>query len=96
MKIDPKSLIDLQSQAARAIRDASTNSRRESGSVSRPTPSTPQDTVELSIEGRALGRASALTAEKVNLIRQRILSGAYDSMDVIDKVARQILQRGDV
>ena len=96
MKIDPKSLLDVQSQPARAIRDSSRNVRRDGGLVSRPTPAVPQDVVELSAEGRALGRASALTADRVHQIRLRILAGAYDSMDVIDTVARQILQRGDV
>ena len=96
MKIDPNSLVDIQSQAARAVRDTSKSVKRDAGTLSRPTPSAPQDSVELSAEGRALGIASALSADRVHHIRQRILSGAYESLDVIDTVARQILQRGDV
>ncbi|MBI2795766.1 MAG: hypothetical protein HYX65_03570 [Gemmatimonadetes bacterium] len=96
MKIDPSSLSDVQAQAARAVREAVKGPRRDTSSAARPTPSAPQDTVELSAEGRALGRASSLTDARVQQIRQRIMQGAYDSLDVVDTVARQILQRGDV
>ena len=96
MKIVPKSLFDVQSQPARAISDSSRNVRLGGALVSRPTLAIPRNVVELAPEGRALGCASALTADRVHQIRLRILAGAYDSMDVIDTVARQILQRGDV
>ena len=96
MKIDPSTLSDVQAQAARAVRDVVRAPRRDSGAVQRQTPSAPQDTVELSAEGRALGRASSLSDARVLQIRQRIMQGAYDSLDVVDSVARQILQRGDV
>ena len=35
-----------------------------------------------------------LTSERVGEIRQRILEGAYNSLDVVDEVARRMLERG--
>lgn len=64
------------------------------------------DKVQISDAGRALaaretealdakGRAE-LTPERVGEIRQRILEGAYNSMEVVDEVARRMLERGDI
>lgn len=64
------------------------------------------DRVEISDAGRALaaretdsleatGRAE-LSPERVGEIRQRILEGAYNSMHVVDEVARRMLERGDI
>jgi hypothetical protein len=52
--------------------------------------------VEVSEEGRALARNSALTPERINEVRQRILQGAYDQAGVIEAVARRILLSGDL
>lgn len=64
------------------------------------------DQIQISDAGRALAaRASEsvspsgrleLTAERVGEIRQRILEGAYNSLDVVDDVARRMLERGDI
>ena len=64
------------------------------------------DRVEISDAGRTLaareteslsasGR-SELSAERVSEIRQRILEGAYNATDVVDEVARRMLERGDI
>jgi negative regulator of flagellin synthesis FlgM len=64
------------------------------------------DKVEISEAGRALaaretesldakGRAE-LSPERVGEIRQRILEGAYNSVQVVDEVARRMLERGDI
>ena len=64
------------------------------------------DRVEISDAGRALaaretdsldakGRTE-LSAERVSEIRQRILEGAYNSVQVVDEVARRMLERGDI
>ena len=37
-----------------------------------------------------------LAPERIAEIRHRIQSGAYDSLEVVDEVARRILDRGDV
>jgi hypothetical protein len=43
----------------------------------------------------AKGRAE-LGPERVTEIRQRILEGAYNSIEVVDEVARRMLERGDI
>ena len=64
------------------------------------------DRVEISDAGRALaaretdsleakGRTE-LSPERVGQIRQRILEGAYNSVQVVDEVARRMLERGDI
>jgi anti-sigma28 factor (negative regulator of flagellin synthesis) len=60
------------------------------------------DSVEISDAGRALAggadaqRTSGLSAERAAEIRTRILEGAYNSAAIVDKVARRILDQGDV
>lgn len=38
----------------------------------------------------------AFDPERVAELRQRVLSGAYNTLDVVDQVARRILSRGDL
>ena len=61
------------------------------------------DSVEISSAGRALagaesteGGAPSLTPERLAELRQRVLEGAYNSVEIADQVARRILDRGDV
>lgn len=61
------------------------------------------DSVEISSAGRALAgvdsneeSSSSLTPERLAELRQRVLEGAYNSVDLADQVARRILDRGDV
>jgi anti-sigma28 factor (negative regulator of flagellin synthesis) len=60
------------------------------------------DSVEISSAGRALAgvdptaeSSSSLTPERLAELRQRVLEGAYNSVDLADQVARRILDRGD-
>lgn len=60
-----------------------------------------RDSVELSPAAQAMTTAtdpasSSLGPERLAEIRQRIQSGAYDSLAVVDEVARRILDRGDI
>ena len=41
------------------------------------------------------GSAAELDPERAAEIRRRVLEGAYDSLDVVDTIARRILERGD-
>lgn len=72
-----------------------------------PTPSAPDrgDKVEISDAGRALAardtdgdndHLTALDPSRASRIRERILSGAYDTADVVDSIARRLLQSGDL
>ncbi len=63
---------------------------------------TKSDSVQISDAGRSLaGRASAdnntaFDPERVAELRTKVLTGAYNTLDVVDQVARRILSRGDL
>jgi Anti-sigma-28 factor, FlgM len=69
----------------------------------RPTP-TRSDSVQISDAGRALAEGAAaarratgsLSPERAADIRQRIRAGLYDSPQVAERVARRMLDRGDI
>jgi hypothetical protein len=77
-----------------------------------PTPGTTEapsavhrvDAVQISDMGRALsgndadasGEAGALNPRRADEIRSRVLSGAYNSVEMADQVARSILRSGDL
>jgi hypothetical protein len=60
------------------------------------------DKVQISNAGRALAardgaaESSSLSPERIAELRQRVLDGAYNSLEVVDEVARRILAKGDL
>lgn len=56
------------------------------------------DSVQISDAGRRLNAEvrEAIDPERVAELRQKVLSGAYNTLDVVDQVARRILTRGDL
>jgi negative regulator of flagellin synthesis FlgM len=58
------------------------------------------DKVQISDAGRALAArgssTSGLDPERAAQIRQRVLDGAYNSLSVVDEVARRIQSSGDL
>jgi flagellar biosynthesis anti-sigma factor FlgM len=56
------------------------------------------DSVQISDEARRLNaeQKDSLDPERVNELRQKVLAGAYNTLDVVDQVARRILTRGDL
>ena len=58
------------------------------------------DRVEISTAGKARAAETAAApnarAARLQDIRERILQGAYDTDEVVDEVARRILDRGDL
>ena len=100
--------MNIKPQSGSTIRPevASTNAaskvektRTATGDAVRATP--PKgDEVQISDAGRALAargsREGGLTAERATEIRQRVLDGAYNSLAVVDEVARRILGSGDL
>jgi negative regulator of flagellin synthesis FlgM len=69
----------------------------------RPTPSSVDrtDKVQISDAGRALAardgsEAGSLDPARAERIRERVLSGAYDTLEVVDAVARRLLDSGDI
>jgi negative regulator of flagellin synthesis FlgM len=60
--------------------------------------STKSDSVQISSEGRRMQaqQAEATDPERVAELRNKVLTGAYNTLDVVDQVARRILTRGDL
>ena len=53
------------------------------------------DSVEISDRGRTLAALDA-DPERVAELRRKVYEGAYNSLDLVDQVARRILVRGDL
>jgi hypothetical protein len=73
------------------------------GSPSSGSTAERSDKVEISDAGRALAARGTAAADESSLdparaasIRGRILGGAYNTLDVVDAVARRILDSGDL
>jgi hypothetical protein len=58
------------------------------------------DKVSISDAGRALaardGEGESVDPARASQIRERVLSGAYDTLEVVDAVARRLLDTGDL
>lgn len=61
------------------------------------------DSVQISDAARALAgseggarASSSLSADRVSELRQKVLEGAYDSVQVVDQVAKRVLSSGDL
>jgi anti-sigma28 factor (negative regulator of flagellin synthesis) len=98
MKIDATSgTPDVPNPAVNAVDRVGTQTQSPAGRITGAEPQpTRSDRVELSAQGRALAEGSSLTPDRIHQIRQNILQGAYDSADVVDKVAQSILKSGDI
>ena len=96
-------------KSTQASQVSSTQAARSAAGSSQPekpvTAVRRADSVKISDAGRALAQATEpvvrdadaeLTAEQIAEIRTRIASGAYDSLEVVDAVARRILASGDL
>ncbi|MBI3789768.1 MAG: flagellar biosynthesis anti-sigma factor FlgM [Gemmatimonadetes bacterium] len=94
--VQPTEISPSESRSIRGGQEVDAPARATTNGSSSQSTSAPRDRVELSAEGRALARASSLDAGRVDSIRQKVLTGAYDSLGVMDQVARRILSRGDV
>jgi hypothetical protein len=103
MQIYPKNPGQIRPETTRATQPADS---AESGAIRtvRPTPSSVDrsDRVSISDAGRALAARDGGT-ESVGLdparaarIRERVLNGAYDTLEVVDAVARRLLDSGDL
>ena len=101
MKIYNSSSEILRSDQTRELQRGSLN--REKQNATQPSsPVQRGDKVQISDAGRALAAQAAegsrgeLTPERIAQVRERILSGAYNSLEVVDQVARKMLASGDV
>ncbi|MEP6764145.1 MAG: flagellar biosynthesis anti-sigma factor FlgM [Gemmatimonadaceae bacterium] len=61
-----------------------------------------RDTVQISDTARNLAaradndRSGKIDPQRVSELRRKVYEGAYNSLDVVDQVARRILTRGDL
>lgn len=107
MHIYPKNTGPLRPDTTRATQPADTSDRGPIQPVG-PTPSSlnRSDKVQISDAGRALAAradgtsdsasTSSLDPARASRIRQRVLSGAYDTLEVVDAVSRRLLDSGDL
>jgi hypothetical protein len=92
-------------KGSQAATDANANSAVQSVPAT-PSSTDKSDKVQISDAGRALAarandgsdsvNKSSLDPAKADKIRSRILSGAYDTVEVVDAVARRLIATGDV
>jgi anti-sigma28 factor (negative regulator of flagellin synthesis) len=63
---------------------------------------TKSDSVQISDAGRSMAgrlekqQQDAFDPERVAELRTKVLNGAYNTLDVVDQVARRIISRGDI
>ena len=103
MNIYPKSTGPLSPETNR-ISQASELADRGPIKPVAPAPSSVDrsDKVQISDAGRALSarsddtKSAGLDPARAERIRGRVLSGAYDTLDVVDTVARRLLDSGDL
>ncbi|HXT19052.1 MAG TPA: hypothetical protein VN706_25720 [Gemmatimonadaceae bacterium] len=105
MHIYPKNTGPIRPETTRPSAPSDT---QDAGQVSpiAPAPSGTDrsDKVQISDAGRALAArdtsdsssTSSLDPARAGRIRSRVLSGAYDTLEVVDTVARRLLDSGDL
>lgn len=101
MKINGTPTPDVLAATAKNVREAGAAAAVDPSKAPKPEaastkPQAPRDSVEISPAGRQLAGTESLGADRVAEVRQRILNGAYNATEVVDTMARRILQRGDI
>jgi hypothetical protein len=86
----PRNLLRLVS-SDRHLKDMSMNAPEEGQKESPKGESFP-----LLISGMGRDPDEDLSPERIAEVRKRILDGTYDSLEVLDQVARRILSRGEL
>ena len=102
MYIYPKSSGSIRPDSVSQPNDVTATGSVKPGTTA-PSGSDRSDKVEISDAGRALAArggddtqsSSSLDPSRADQIRGRILSGAYNTLDVVDTVARRLLDSGD-
>ena len=104
MRINRNSAEVQQAELANRARETARPAPAGGAPTQPVAPAARTDRVEISDAGRALaaqdgpesGGRAEMSPERVAELRQRVLSGAYDSLQVVDQVARRMLDAGDV
>jgi anti-sigma28 factor (negative regulator of flagellin synthesis) len=104
MKVNGRNLEGIRPEQAKPVRETTAESVAKQPAKPDVKPER-SDKVQISDAGRAMAEslqptgaenAAELSPERVAEIRRRLLEGAYESVHVVDEVARRILGRGDV
>ena len=107
MRISSTGADFIRPDQTREIQQRSSDESAAKKAVSQPAVSVERsDKVEISEAARQLAASggaheasaarSELTPERLAAIREKILKGAYNSIDVVDQVARKMLASGDI
>jgi len=103
MQIYPKNPAALRPETSRTTQPADVASRPSIQPIGSATSSPARsDQVQISDAGRALaargeaGSTKGLDPARADAIRGRVLGGAYDTLEVVDAVARRLLDSGDL
>jgi len=103
MHIYPKTTSPLGPETARTSQTADVTDRGTIQPIApAPSSSSRSDQVQISDAGRALAArgdgtsTTGLDPAVASRVRGRILSGAYDTLEVVDAVSRRLLDSGDL
>lgn len=101
MYIYPKNTGPIRPETANHAGDVSERDSDLRSIAPAPSAIDRSDKVEISDAGRALAardgdESVGLDPARAARIRGRILSGAYDTLEVVDAVARRLLDSGDI
>jgi len=103
MRIDPRSTPLQQADVVSRTREAGASAPSSTAPAAPAAPASRTDRVEISDAGRALAAqgaeapaAEGMSPERLAELRQRVLGGAYNSLAVVDQIARRMIQGGDV
>ncbi len=107
MKIQGTGIDLRRSELARQVQTQAESGKKQGADSSTAAAAPRSDQVQISSAGRALASQAAISAghaaeaeglspARVAEIRGRILQGAYNSVEIVDQVARKMLERGDI
>lgn len=102
MRINPNGNTVQQAEQVSRVRESANRATPAAGApATSSTAPARVDRVEISDAGRARAAqggeaATELGPDRIAELRQRVLGGAYDSLAVVDQVARRLLDTGDV
>ncbi len=93
MRINANPAVEPAARVTRDVPEPGIGADQKRANGGTPT----RDSVHISDAGRAraAGTSQPLTPERVQQIRQRVLNGDYDSVEVLSNTARRILGSGD-
>ncbi len=101
MRINGNHFDTIRPERAAPVAPIDPNQQRNQETTRRESDAPRSDSVEISSAGRSLSQSalearSNLDPERVAELRTKVLTGAYNTLDMVDHVARRILSRGDL